>query len=216
MAEEGAKTGFYGALEGKYYDFLDWLESIGLPVYKLVDPLEERNIPTFPLAVLLALVLVGGLVFFIAPVFLQAESELSVLVQDENGDAVFGAQVKISLSDGEEIASLSTDSAGRAQASVPRGKEFLITASKEPDFLANSATKFVENKSETFSISLERKVVQLRKEIRLLRPGTNELIGKLVEVEARCSNDASFLETKSTSSGFISLDVPSNCGQLQI
>lgn len=62
MAEKG--KGFYEGLEDKYYNFLDWLQSAGIPIYKIVDPIEEANIPTFPLAVLLSLAVIAVLGFF--------------------------------------------------------------------------------------------------------------------------------------------------------
>jgi hypothetical protein len=48
----------YYKLEDKWFDLLDWLETHKLPVYKLVDPLEKRGIPSLPVFVAISLVLI--------------------------------------------------------------------------------------------------------------------------------------------------------------
>ncbi len=52
-----ALADIYYKIEDKWFDLLDWLEAHGLPVYKIVDPLEKRGIPSLPVFVALSLIL---------------------------------------------------------------------------------------------------------------------------------------------------------------
>ncbi len=58
----------YYAVEDRWFDLLDWMDGKGVPVYKLVDPIEKHGIPSLPVfaAVLMLVVyftagIVGGL-----------------------------------------------------------------------------------------------------------------------------------------------------------
>ena len=54
----------YVKIENKFYDLMDSVEKAGLPVYKIIDPLEANGIPAFPAFVLLLLALIG-IIFFL-------------------------------------------------------------------------------------------------------------------------------------------------------
>lgn len=211
----GTDKGLYEKIEDKYYDFLDWLESTGVPVYKVVDFFEEKNIPSFPIAVLLLLIVLGGLGFFLSGFLFAGQTELTVFVSDLDGNPVANAQVIISVAGGEALPVVSTDSAGSVKVNVPRGAELSIEASKEPDFLSKTDSVTLENDSQNFSLTLEKKVTMLSKSVKLLRPGTNELVEGFVEVQFSCSSNTSFSQSKTTTNGFLNLDVPNNCGQLR-
>ena len=49
----------YSELEEKYYAFLDSLDTKGIPVYKLVDPIENAGIPSMPLAAGILIIILG-------------------------------------------------------------------------------------------------------------------------------------------------------------
>ena len=57
--------GFYTSAEEKYYSFLDTLDESGIPVYKVVDAIEASNIPSFPIAIIFALLFFGLIAWFV-------------------------------------------------------------------------------------------------------------------------------------------------------
>ena len=214
MAKEGSGRGLYEQLEDKYYNFLDWLDSKGLPVYKIVDPVEEKNVPTFPLAVLLCLIVAWAIGFFVVPALFPPQSQLNVLVSDDFGDPVSGAAITVSLSDGAPVGDGTTDAGGKFSLVVPRGADLSVAASKPPDFLDKAVPANLLGDREDVLVALQKKVMRLSKTIRLLKPGTNELVEKFVQVDFSCSANSSFSDGKTTTTGIISLFIPSDCGQL--
>ena len=115
MADSG--KGLYAGMEEKYYSFLDSLEEKGLPVYKIVDPIEGANIPTFPLAIVVLAAIIG-LIIFGANSVLFGPVELNVLVQDSEGIALQGALVSASAGQ-TALDSRTTASDGKATLKVP-------------------------------------------------------------------------------------------------
>ncbi len=98
MALEGVKEKLalvYTALEAKYYALMDWLEAKGLKVYEFfVNPIESRGIPSFPVFVLLVLIVVSLLGFaFYSLFFAPGGKALVVSVESVNGKKVDGASV---------------------------------------------------------------------------------------------------------------------------
>ncbi|MFC2174421.1 collagen binding domain-containing protein [archaeon] len=59
IVDAGQITAIYKQVETKWYSLLDALSDKGVPVYKLVDPIENMGIPSFPL-------FVGGLIVLLA------------------------------------------------------------------------------------------------------------------------------------------------------
>ncbi|MDO8647323.1 MAG: carboxypeptidase-like regulatory domain-containing protein [Candidatus Diapherotrites archaeon] len=65
----GALKDFYYSLEDRYYSALDWIEAKGVPIYKVIDPIDEV-IPSFAVFCLVILLLFLGifwLLFFSSP-----------------------------------------------------------------------------------------------------------------------------------------------------
>ncbi len=84
----------YTPLEEKYYAFLDWLDTIGIPLWKLAQPIEARGIPSFPIFVLVVLLVLGGLGWGIYTLLFGPKVYL-VTVLDPNGNPVSGAVVRV-------------------------------------------------------------------------------------------------------------------------
>ena len=210
------KKGLYASLEGKYYDLLDWLDTKGIPVYSVVDWIEDKNIPSFPVAVLfsfLVLILVGWLVLgLVAP----GKATLSVSVFDESLSPVSNVEVSASTASGGTIGPELTDASGVASITVPMNEEILVEAKKEPDFRTKTETFTAIKQEESLELELQRTVSTLRKTIEILRPGTNELVDELVELELRCSEKPEFSERVTTTTGIITVEVQSDCGTLHV
>jgi len=102
----------YFAIEGAYYKFLDFLQKLGVPVYKFfVSPLEERGVPSFPVFVLIVLVVLSGLVFLFSPKASVATTGFVVEVLS-NGAPVENASVRFLGAGGSFLGSGLTDNAG--------------------------------------------------------------------------------------------------------
>ncbi len=99
---------FYRKIEDSYYKAMDFLnDKIKIPVYNwFVNPVETRGIPSFPVALLLLLLVLCGVfvAFFGIPGLAGegGESKLSVFVQSA-GAPLDGAKIVV-VADGSEVA----------------------------------------------------------------------------------------------------------------
>src|SRR3989344_1598691 len=137
----GALGDLYAKLEDKYYDFLDSLDKAGIPVYKVVDAIEGANIPSFPIAVLVLILLIAGIGFLAAGFLLPGQSALVVAVNDSSGANIGNASVTVELEGGESLSG-TTNSSGEAEFKVPKNTSVNVIVSKAPDF---------DEKSESFT-----------------------------------------------------------------
>src|SRR3989344_2352823 len=114
---------FYGQLEDGYYSMLDRLEEMKIPVYKVVDFFEKRNIPSFPVFIaLIALIILS--VFFGLGGFGGAAVE--VLVQDSSGSPVSDVTIS-AISAGKLLDLQTTTEDGKAVLRVSAGTETEFT-----------------------------------------------------------------------------------------
>ena len=124
---------FYSSLEEKWYGFCDSLQEKGLRVYDFfVDPVEQRGIPSLPVAFALVALLVGALSFAVlgfswgsAP----SSESFSVRVLS-GGEGLDEAYVKVYDSEGNYVTSLKT-SDGLAEIDLEAGKEYRLDISKD-------------------------------------------------------------------------------------
>lgn len=121
---------FYRGLEDWYYEFMDSLEEKGWKPYeRFVDPIENKGIPSFPIACFLVLVLVAGVGFAVYSVFNGSTPTTTLTVSVSSGSAlVDGVRVVISY-DGQTQASQTKN--GVAKFEVPANKKVIIRLSKE-------------------------------------------------------------------------------------
>ena len=114
---------FYVSLEEKYYGFLDWLDNKGVPVYSAVDALEKNGIPSFPIAIILLLLILGLIGwFFVLPAVLPQETTTIKLLDAQSGEGIAGATLNFEWQNGaagETIAP--TNDAGEYQLKGRRG-----------------------------------------------------------------------------------------------
>src|SRR3989338_4114390 len=91
MGFKDALENFYYSMEDRYYAVLDWLESKGLPVYKVIDPIDEV-IPSFALFSLVVLLLVLGVAWLL--LFSQPYYSINIkVVELAGGNPVSGVRV---------------------------------------------------------------------------------------------------------------------------
>jgi len=96
----------YYKIEDKWFDLLDWLEAHGIPVYKIIDPLEKRGIPSLPVFVAILLILIYAIF-----ATLGGGGGFTLCIKDGSGKAVSDAGLTI-FSGSSAIASGTTDSNG--------------------------------------------------------------------------------------------------------
>ncbi|MBU1120836.1 carboxypeptidase regulatory-like domain-containing protein [Candidatus Micrarchaeota archaeon] len=200
---------FYHSIEDKYYALMDSLDKRGIPVYKAIDFLESKNIPSFPVFILSIIILIALIYFaFTLSGVISPMNEFTLSVGDESGNALTGARVTLTYD--EETSTKTTNDDGKAVFSVPAGKNFSVIVRKEG--YAEKAKEFsAVDKSGMLSLAL---LPLNRIEIMLYKEGTTQLIDETVTVSFYCS-EGDYLEERTTSTGRITLEgVPSDCGRL--
>lgn len=119
MVERTALTGlmkFYFNVESAYYELMDSLDDY-VPVYNLViNPLEDRKIPSFPVFAIITLAIIAGL-FGLALSSQAASTNIEIMVRSTDGTLLSGVTV-VALDGGREV-NRGTTEIGRLYLAVP-------------------------------------------------------------------------------------------------
>jgi hypothetical protein len=146
----------YYSLEDKWFDFLDNLQSKGIPVYSVVDPLENHGIPSMAVAIGVALLILN---FLILPLFMGGTVPV---IRDEGPYYSFSVQVANTLEQevpGATVAALKKSS---RVASETTGADGIATLNLSQGTYTLEATASGCNKSsQSISVSEETGLVQL-------------------------------------------------------
>lgn len=86
-------AGVYSKAEESFYNFADWLDEKGIPVYSVLTPMEENGIPAFPVAIAIVLLLVAALFWFF--VFPTSVTTIRLTITDDSAQALSGVTIKI-------------------------------------------------------------------------------------------------------------------------
>ncbi len=125
----------YTSLEDKWYAFLDSLDAKGIPVYKIIDPIENAGIPSLPLFAGLIILIILGIWYASLGGGGPGVSGtiLTVNVIDMNTHkGLEGASISVIAGDtGEKIASAITNPEGIAKLRLPSNQAVQISLSKE-------------------------------------------------------------------------------------
>ncbi|PIO06070.1 hypothetical protein COT29_02760, partial [Candidatus Micrarchaeota archaeon CG08_land_8_20_14_0_20_59_11] len=127
-------SGFYKGIEDKWYDFLDFLQSKNVPVYKtLIEPIESRGIPSLPAYALIFVLLIGavGFVAFVTTGGLGPGQRTFRVSVYGGGEALNGATVMILNEKGEIIATNSTVEGNAYFENIGAGGVLTVKVSKE-------------------------------------------------------------------------------------
>lgn len=206
---------FYHAIEDKYYAGLDWLDAHGVPVYRVVDAIEAQNIPSFPVAMLLLVLVLGGLWFALSG-NLGGGNALTITVIDGTQTPISGARVELS-GDNFVAQSLLTDARGKVTFSgLPQGVLLTLSASKEDYQFRNTTVTLDsgENVARITGIAIPKnKSIALQ----LYQSGTTQAFADAVELQFSCPEDSTFNETRVVTNGRVTLqDVPADCDTLTV
>ncbi|MBS3061454.1 MAG: carboxypeptidase regulatory-like domain-containing protein [Candidatus Diapherotrites archaeon] len=208
--------GVYFSLEDRYYSFLDALESKGIPVYKVVDPIDSV-VPSFPLFVLIVLLLLGGLLWFLVlPNLSFGNAQLNVKVLDFSDSPISGASVTV-IRNGTQTIGVS-DALGKTAFDFPKGSEIAVSVSREgfdnfevPAFVLSESREVTARLSTAGSASGEAVI----RTIRLLSQSGQPLVGEDITVSFSCSNSAANPPAEVTvTTGEVKVTEPGNCGGL--
>ena len=123
-------TRAYFWVEDKYYDLAEKIEAAGIPVYeKYIQPVEKRGIPSFPLTILVLLLVAGGaFALLAAPTSNSGEISFYLAVTDDSNGPVAAASILVFQ--GERLVQAGeTDENGVTTLVVPR-EILLINVSK--------------------------------------------------------------------------------------
>ncbi|MFH0713405.1 MAG: hypothetical protein V1722_00005, partial [Candidatus Micrarchaeota archaeon] len=115
MALKAELLKFYFQIETSYYALCDWFEKHSVPVYSsFVTPLENKKIPSFPVAICSVLILVALIALIaLAAGSLSFSPAQSVYVKVvSSGAPVEGASVQLIAASNEEVAMQLTNATG--------------------------------------------------------------------------------------------------------
>jgi len=85
----GKLKSFYYKVEDKYYAVLDNLFEKGVDLYKyFVEPIESRGVPSFPVAIALLLVLLGGIIYGASLTLGPTTGNLTISVSGTDLDSI--------------------------------------------------------------------------------------------------------------------------------
>jgi hypothetical protein len=113
----------YYEWEDKWYDLLDKIEEKGIPIYKVIEPI-DKVMPSFALAIILALALIVFILTAALTQLVPAGLTLNVTVLDSDTEPISGALINATLPSGE-TQEFETDFEGKT----------IISGLSEGDFL---------------------------------------------------------------------------------
>ncbi|MFH0970391.1 MAG: carboxypeptidase-like regulatory domain-containing protein [Candidatus Diapherotrites archaeon] len=173
---------FYFATEDKWYAVLDFLDTHGLPVYKIIDPIDKR-IPSFALFALLVLFGLGFL-FLSFGGFIQGENVHAIFqVVDEESSPLPNVPIAFSYNTTKET--ITTDSEGKIDLFIPSGTkvDYQIDLSKYE--IVKKSVTIAGNQMEIIQLS-ELQTQNLSKTIKLVNSVGQPILGD-AELSFACS-----------------------------
>ncbi|MBM3282222.1 MAG: hypothetical protein FJY86_02680, partial [Candidatus Diapherotrites archaeon] len=210
-------TEFYHGIEDKYYAGLDWLDKHGIPVYSVVDAIEAQNIPSFPIAALVTLLVIGGLWVFLSPALLGGNATLNVLVQDDTQTPLKGIAVQLTgekLS-GDALSKRLTDEKGRVTfTNLPIGESITIQANNDAYAISDLRVVLDQGNNDKKLTATEIAVTKSIS-LQLYKVNSTETFSESIPLSFSCSGDA-YTKTSTVAGGQITLDVPPACGTLSV
>ncbi|MFH1587894.1 MAG: carboxypeptidase-like regulatory domain-containing protein [Candidatus Diapherotrites archaeon] len=208
----------YYEWEDKWYDFLDKIEEKGIPVYKIIEPI-DKVMPSFALAMILAIALIVFILTAALTQMIPTGLTLNVIVLDSDNDPISNALIEAVMPSGE-TQNYETDSEGTAE----------ITGLKEGDLIELTASK--EGFTDEFK-SVEVSADNLELVIVLEEEGTGYVTKTINLVDAQgmpiyeeatlrfsCSNSYALAPDEQYLSagdyGQTTVQVPTNCEKLTV
>lgn len=197
---------FYYSLEDKWYGFVDKV-SDKLPFFgKSIDWVEEKGIPSFPLAIILVILII--LVLF-SLFFASSVAPLTVNVVDNSGASLSGAIVTVFAGE-NPISLLETNEEGKAIFSLANG---MYTVKVEKEGYGTLTNEMGTNSEETFTLALidggSTKAVYMK-------TASGQIITGAGTVTYYCKGDPDNIKTAFYQDGKFNADFSSTCIEIVI
>lgn len=217
----------YLAVEDSYYDILDGLENKNIPIYRLVDLVDEK-VPSFVLFTCIFLILVALFGWF---VFLKGGQELSLIfaVVDPSSNPIDSATLKLKT-DGNSL-TVTTDKFGTADIKFADGKLIntktgetlslpegaLTVEALKTGFEANASLVQIPFTDNLFRITLTPLAAQFSASTRtlLIRDQNDRVFRGTTKLGFSCENpEAKPPSSMTTDTGQVNISVSPICGAL--
>ncbi len=201
----------YHSLEDKWYSILDTLDEKGIPVYKVIDPV-DRVIPSLIVFSAIVLALIFGIV--VLPVLGFSGTDVVVTFTDDQGKPISGLEVQATY-DGKTLHE-STNSVGKAVFNgIPYGKEITIHVDDATyELFSRNETIGSENKDLAYTLS-PRAIPPSALTFQLTDAGGQSLDGKTIQVDLVCSNGVPLPQSQFIiGNGVLTITPPAGCGVL--
>ncbi len=200
----------YYSLEDKWYGFVDALADKVPAIGGMVDSLEDKNIPTFPLAILAIIVIVLLVAYFLTA---GASSTLSLIVRDNSGSAIEGASVIVlSAADSTQLADMLSGVDGKVSFSLPNG-EYSVKVDKDKYSGKTQSITLNGNTEEEMVLSLEDAMIS--KAVYLKTAGGLKISGT-GSVKYKCSGTNEDEQLATYSNGEFTASVKQSCASVEI
>lgn len=196
-------------MEDSWFKLIEKIDT-KIPIYNFINKIESKGIPTFPLFVII-LLLVISIVSYTLFIGFGPTSNLEVVVFDSSGNAVSDAVVSISFAD--ESLQNTTNTEGKVIFSVPSDVTVQIEVAKNGFISESSSVDIVEN-SISKRINLSERTSSVSKTVSLLSE-SQEIITDVIPVSVSCSGTGN-LGNFSFVGGTMDLTLPSGCGTVTI
>jgi len=201
---------FYKSMEDKWYALLDKINEY-VPIYKVIDPIEEF-VPSLPLFIgLILLLLVGTIAFF----FLISgggllTGEYSFKTIEENGTEI--PFVDVQISSAGQVFNAQSDDFGEFKIGLPSSSVQIIATKTGYDDFEQGMNLVFDDVAQI--VLIKQSIKYTSKTLKLYVNG--ELFRGTATVYFTCSNpDAVPPGPRTTTNGVISdIQVPENCGTL--
>ena len=184
----------YTAIENKFYAFFDFLEEKGLPVYSVIDPIEGKGIPFFPLTIALIAILIVSIVGF-GVVGTAFEAKLSLNLKDNYNEGLQQVHIIVEDGTGQELFTGIKNNGDEITIKSFGGTEIIIKAEKE-GYEGNQITEKIINEYTEVNLNLKKLINTAKVKIQFFDEETQTTIAgvygtiKWKEIEKEATADS--------------------------
>ncbi|MFH1751458.1 MAG: carboxypeptidase-like regulatory domain-containing protein [archaeon] len=214
---------FYYGMEEKWYKLMDGIDSKGIPVYKIIDPI-DKIIPSFILFILIILALIVIVLVSVfglgLPLLTPAgqEAVITVKVIDSGtSSALTSVTVKVIYMD-DTTDFKTTNSNGEITGLNALTGDTITFEVQQAGYKAFSESFDIVNATETFTLRLipDDVVFGPSKTITLIDNTTGQQLNVPAQIDFSCSTGSVAPASMIVYDGTVSYSEPNNCGTLSI
>jgi hypothetical protein len=210
---------FYYSLEDKHYQFLDWLDSKGIGLYKLDDWLNSHKIPSFPLVLILSTIILALVIWGVVSLLFISANNVNYTVNFKDvtlNTYVPNLEVQVSLDGDTE--NRFTDAAGELALVGPEGSvATFVLVGDNLDYELLSTGVILDSDGGSSTLELRNLGSFLTKTFSVYEDYDEKILFDApMNVELECSNVEYYGNAVLDTGTFTVSDLPSNCGTLYV